>query len=41
MAALGYRGPLVIEREQGPTVRADVELGRAYLKRLLGSAQNS
>jgi sugar phosphate isomerase/epimerase len=33
----GYRGPLVIEREHGPNVLADVLTGRAYLEDLLGT----
>jgi sugar phosphate isomerase/epimerase len=32
---LGYRGPLIIEREHGSTVRQDIEQGRAYLQRLV------
>ncbi len=35
LRAGGYRGPLVIEREHGPSVRADVERAREYLHRLL------
>jgi sugar phosphate isomerase/epimerase len=30
----GYQGPLIIEREQGPNVVADVLWGREYLRRL-------
>ncbi len=33
--ALGYRGPLVIEREHGPRVFEDVDDARAYLEGLL------
>jgi sugar phosphate isomerase/epimerase len=33
--ALGYRGPLILEREHGPTIRADIQHGRAYLQRIL------
>jgi sugar phosphate isomerase/epimerase len=32
--ALGYRAPLVIERENGPQVIADVQAARTYLERL-------
>jgi sugar phosphate isomerase/epimerase len=35
----GYDGPLVIEREHGPNVLADVLGERAYLKRLLAGEQ--
>jgi sugar phosphate isomerase/epimerase len=35
LAATGYRGPLVIEREHGPRVFADVAAARAYLERLV------
>jgi sugar phosphate isomerase/epimerase len=37
LKALGYDGPLVIEREHGPSVLADVLAERAYLARLLDS----
>jgi sugar phosphate isomerase/epimerase len=33
--AIGYRGPLVIEREHGPRVIADVAEARIYLERLV------
>lgn len=35
LAALGYDGPLVIEREHGPRVFEDVDAARAYLESLL------
>jgi sugar phosphate isomerase/epimerase len=36
LRAIGYRGPLVIEREHGPRVRGDVVEARTYLQQLLG-----
>jgi sugar phosphate isomerase/epimerase len=39
--ALGYRGPLVIEREHGPRVRVDVAAARAYLERLVSDLPGS
>jgi sugar phosphate isomerase/epimerase len=35
LLAHGYRGPLVIEREHGPQVLADVRAARSYLRALL------
>jgi L-ribulose-5-phosphate 3-epimerase len=35
LCAIGYRGPLVIEREHGPDVFHDVRAARAYLQSLL------
>lgn len=32
---LGYQGPLIIERESGPNVRAEVQQGRQFLEDLL------
>jgi sugar phosphate isomerase/epimerase len=37
LLSLGYRGPLIIEREYGPRVAEDVLAARDYLKGLLGS----
>jgi sugar phosphate isomerase/epimerase len=35
LSKLGFAGPLVIERESGPNVRAEVREARDYLQRLL------
>jgi sugar phosphate isomerase/epimerase len=35
LVSIGYHGPLVLEREHDPSIRADVEHGRAYLQGLL------
>jgi len=32
--ALNYRGPLIIERERGPSVVADILAARTYLEQL-------
>lgn len=37
LMALGYSGPLIIEREHGPQVREDVRAAREYLKGLMES----
>jgi sugar phosphate isomerase/epimerase len=34
---IGYRGPLILEREHSSSTRADVERGRAYLQQLFVS----
>ena len=39
--AVGYVGPLVIEREHGPRVVADVAAARAYLQRLVATLPSS
>ena len=37
LRAYGYRGPLVIEREHGPSVLADVLAERTYLEGILAA----
>ena len=41
LVQLGYAGPLVIEREHGPNVLADVLRERAYLEGLLATLEAS
>lgn len=38
LRAIGYRGPLVIEREHGPNAVADVLAAREYLGKLVGGS---
>jgi sugar phosphate isomerase/epimerase len=40
LRAFDYRGPLILERERGPNVRADLDHGRSYLQTILRDLYN-